>query len=93
MSAGLGVRRGGWRRESDCAWRLSRVVHWQDEPRAADRHVLIRQGQLLIHTFVEPASTGGEGVLVVDGVRAGGVCAHGDVSVHGTYAGVVHDEV
>lgn len=85
--------RGGWRWEGDGARRLCRVVHRQNEACAADGHVLICQGELLVQTFVELASSGRKGVLVVDGARAGGVGGHRDVGVHGAHAGVVHDEI
>lgn len=88
------VRFGEWGRgrrwEGDGCWGLQRVVHRQDKPRAADRHVSLRRVQLTIPAIFERP---GAGVLGVDGAGPGCVGADGDVGVHGADVGVVQDEV
>lgn len=97
QSVPAGFRAGwrGWRWERDSSGGFHRVVHRQDEARAADRHVVLRQGELVSQTVAERASPGagcGE-AFGVDGAGAGRVCADGDVGVHGAHAGVVQNEV
>lgn len=88
------ARRGGGRRQGDRGRGLHGVVHGQDQARSPDRHLVLRQGELVIQAFVERApAPGAGGTLRVDGAGPGGVRADGDVGVHGAHAGVVQDEV
>lgn len=85
---------GGRRREGDGGGGLRRVVHRQNEARAADCHVVLGQDELVSQAVVKRASPGaGRGALGVDGAGAGLVGADGDVGVHGAHAGIVQNEV
>lgn len=91
VSARVGPRRGGRRRQGDGGRRLHGIIHGQDQAGAPDSNFVFRQGQLVIQTLIGRAAPGtrGGGALAVDGVRPRGVGADGDVGVHGAHAGVV----
>ena len=91
VSARFGAWRGRRRREGDGGRRLGCVIHWQDEARAADGHVVFRQ--LVIQTFVELSFPGCGGALGVDGAGSGRIRADGDVGVQGAHVGIVGDDV
>lgn len=93
VSAGVRVWRGRRRGQGDCGGQVHRVVHGQHQPGAPDGHIVFCRGQIVVHSLVEGATPGAGGALTVDGVRAAGVRADGDVRVHGAHAGVVQDEV
>lgn len=95
MPARVGARRGGWRGQGDSGRGLHWVIHGQDQAGAPDRHLVFRQGKLMIQSFVRWAATsaGGGGALAVDGAGSGGVRADGDVGVHGAHVSIVQDEV
>lgn len=95
VPARVGAGRGGRRRQGDGDRGLDRVIHGQDQAGAPDCHLVLRQGELVIQSFVERASpgAGGGGALAVDGAWSGRIRADCDVGIHGAHAGVVQDEV
>lgn len=93
MPAWVGAWRRGRRRQRDGGGRIQGVVHGQDQPRAPDGHLLLRQAQVVVLVGGAHAGAGGGRALAVDGARAAGIRADGDVGVHGAHAGVVQDEV
>lgn len=93
MPAWVGVGRGGRRWQRDGGRRIHWVVHGEDQAGAPDRHFVFRQAELVVLVGRTDARAGGGGALPVDGAGARGVCADGDVGVHGADAGVVQDEV
>lgn len=92
VPAWFGARRGRRRGQGDGGGGLRGVVRGQDQARAADRHLVLHRGELVVQAFVRMAPAG-VGALGVDGAGAGRVRADRDVGVHGADAGVVQDEV
>lgn len=89
----VGAGRGGRRWQRDSGRQIRWVVHGEDQTGAPDRHLVFRQAELVVLVRRTDAGAGGGGALPVDGAGARGVCADGDVGVHGADTGVVQDEV